>query len=197
MKGGIPGQISCLFETSQQTRYGNPRYLPIKLTSSKVVLITSAVTFLSLVLATLDKGAVCNQSGGGHKSQDEITRMTADQRVQEYSKEYIRHNVWHTDYLGLLTNYIARDGLNSIPAIVKLLDRFDPTDRTRKENDRYEASSAAVLLLADLDLSAFRLRGFEVGRAGIASLKRLTDRMRSANFEADPSEDERSKKSAR
>jgi hypothetical protein len=120
--------------------------------------------------------------------------MSPEQRVEEFCKEYVRHGVLDKDYLDLLAEGIIRDGLKAIPAIVKILDDFDPTDSERKGNDNYDASSAAVILLGDIDLTSFRLRGSKGGRAGIDALERLTVRMRSAHFDSAPSEGERSKK---
>jgi hypothetical protein len=60
-------------------------------------------------------GAVLSAPGGqwfgGHKSKAEVERMTPEQRVQEYCREYVRRDWAWFDYGELVESYIFRDGI--------------------------------------------------------------------------------------
>lgn len=154
----------------------------------------SALAFLALAIASLGLGATCNQSGSGHKSGAEIERMTAEQLVQEYCTEYFRHGLWDRDYMSLLDDSIMRDGLKAVPAMVKVINEFDPTNFRTVGRDREDASYAAEILLGSLDTGYFRLRAFEEGKLAIDAVRRVAERMHAAHYEAAHDEGERSKR---
>jgi len=115
-------------------------------------------------------GYFCAQFGGGHKPKAEIARMTPEQHVEEYCREYARHSYSDSEYLDLLGQYIDRDGLKALPGLVKIVDDYDPTRSkfNSKENDA--RCFAAEGLLSQIDGCAVRLRGnYEGGRAVAAA----------------------------
>jgi hypothetical protein len=118
-----------------------------------------------------------------HKSEAEISRMTPEQRVHEYCDEYHRHSLWDSDYIDLLSQYIRRDGVKSLPAIVQIMDEFDPTNSKGKSNKKKDRASAAGTLLSEIDGRLIRLRAFPEGRAAIEALRREVQRMLAAHFD--------------
>lgn len=154
----------------------------------KLTLTLSAV----IILISVDPG-YCAQKQD-HKSESEIARMTPEQRVEEYCREHIRHGLWDRDYLDLLDNYIMRDGLKAVPALVKAINEFDPTSSRGGGKDKDEASRAAGISLGSLDTGFFRLRAFEEGRIAIDAVRRVTERMHIAHYDTRPDEGERSKR---
>lgn len=152
----------------------------------------SVVPFLALAIASLGIGALCGQSGSVHKSDVEMARMTPEQRVEEYCREYARHGLWHRDYTKSLGDSIMRDGLRAVPPLVKIIGEFDPTSPGSDDKNKYEASSAAAILLGSLD-AYFRLRAFEQGRAAINAVRHLGEQMHKGHYDTTPDEGERSK----
>lgn len=152
------------------------------------------IRLATLIFIGQGVAAFCGQSGSGHKSEAEIARMTPEQRVDEYCREYLRHDVWHRDYSHLLANYIMRDGLEAVPALAKIIKEFDPT-RSGGWGDKNRTSETAEVMLSDIDQRVVRLRAFEEGRLGIDAVKDLLRRMRNAGFDTAVSEGERSKRS--
>jgi hypothetical protein len=118
-----------------------------------------------------------------HKSEAEISRMTPAQRVHEYCDEYHRHSLWDSDYIDLLSQYIRRDGVKSLPAIVQIISEFDPTNSKGKSNKKKDRASAAQTLLSEIDGRLIRLRAFPEGRAAIEALRREVQRMLAAHFD--------------
>jgi hypothetical protein len=119
--------------------------------------------------------------------------MHPEERVREYCLEFARHGFEHREYLKLLDGLIMRDELTAVPAIVTIINEFDPTSPQNSGLDRGDASYAAEILLGSLD-SEFRLRAFETGRRAIDAVRRAVDRMRNAHYESAPDEGERSKR---
>jgi hypothetical protein len=120
--------------------------------------------------------------------------MTPEQRVREYCEEYSRHGLWHRDYIKLLDDSIMRDGLKAVPAMVKIVNEFDPTNFRIGGRDKDDASYAAQMLLGGLDTGYFRLRAFGEGKVAIDAVKRVVERMHAAHYETAPDEGERSKR---
>ena len=83
-----------------------------------------------------------------HKSEAEIAKMTADQRVQEYCDEYYHHAFWHSDYIDTLQKYILQDGVKSLPAITQIINEFDPTNSHGKSREKDARAFAAEGLLS-------------------------------------------------
>jgi hypothetical protein len=156
--------------------------------------VKSAVAFLVLVVVSGAGSALCNQSASGHKSEAEIARMTPGQRVREYCSEYSQHGLWDRDYLNLLDGYITRDGLKAVPALVEVINEFDPTKNRGGGKDKDAASSEAEILLGSLDTGCFRLRAYEEGRVAIDAVRRVTKRMQAAHYETTPDEGEHTKR---
>src|SRR4030095_5425363 len=118
-----------------------------------------------------------------HKSEAEISRMTPEQRVHEYCDEYHRHSLWDSDYIDLLRHYIRRDGVRSLPAIVQIINEFDPTNSRGKRNKTKDRASAEEFLLSRIDRELIRLRAFPEGRAAIDAVRREVQRMLAAHFD--------------
>ena len=145
-------------------------------------------TIVALALAAQCVSALCAQLGSGHKSEAEIARMTPEQRVEEYCKEYVRHSYWHRAYDDLLEDSIMRDGLNGLPALVRIINEYDPTRREGRSRERNAGSYAAQGLLSMMDHNLVRLRAVDDGRTAVDALSRLCQRMKTAKF--DTAEDE-------
>jgi hypothetical protein len=151
------------------------------------------VACLGVVMSISNSGYSYPQIGNGHKSEAELSRMSAEQHVNEYCREYARHDVSHMEYGNLLADYIMLDGLKAIPALVKAINEFDPTRSTSKgEKDR--VCEAAEVMLSDIDQHVVRLRAVEEGKAAIDAMRTLVERMRTAHFDTAMSEGEYSRK---
>ena len=114
------------------------------------VTIKSLIAFLCLAIAAHGVTVLCAQFGSGHHSEAEIAHMTPEQRVDEYCREYVRNDVSHMEYGKLLADYIMRDGLKAVPALVKAINEFDPM-RSRSGGDKDRACEAAEVMLSDID----------------------------------------------
>src|SRR5262245_53038863 len=136
---------------------------------------------------------VCCGQGDAHRPEREVMQMTPEQHVREYCREFFRHGLVHREYVKLLDDSIMRDGLSAVPALVKVVDEFDPTSFRKSAKDKEEASYAAEILLGSLE-GDFRLRAFEEGRAAIEAVIRLSDRMHDAHYDTARDEGERSKR---
>jgi hypothetical protein len=137
---------------------------------------------------------MCCAQVHAHKSDSDVARMTPEQRVQEYCTELFRHGLWHREYMSLLDDSIMRDGLKGVPAMVDVIDKFDPANVRTSGRGRDDQSYAAEILLGGLDTGYFRLRAFQEGKAAIDAVRRVVERMRAAHYESAPDEGERSKK---
>jgi hypothetical protein len=150
-------------------------------------LLKIILSFLVLAIAT---DVLCAQFGSGHKSKDEIGRMTPQQRVEEYVREDLRHKHDLDDnYHDVLFSYIRRDGIEVVAEIVKIIDEYDPTQGKGRGKDKGERYDAAWILLSDIDGTVIRLRASEEGRIGIEAMKRVVERMRAAHFDNSESYD--------
>jgi hypothetical protein len=137
-----------------------------------------------LALIVIGQGAIIfGARFNGNKTEAEIARMTPQQRVEEYCKEYVRHAYLDVDYEDLLKRYIRQDGLKAVPHLAKVIDLYDPTQAQSNSNEKKAASYAAGGLLTHIDANVVRLRGSEEGRQAIAAMKRLVERMQGAHFD--------------
>lgn len=124
-----------------------------------------------------------------HKSENEIARMTPEQRVDEACEEYARHGFVDSVYQDLLEVYVGRDGIKAVPALSKIVDQYDPgphEGNTKRKNSRCFAAEG---FLSYIDENVVRLRGSEAGKQGIDAMRRLIERMRAAHFDSAESYD--------
>src|SRR5262249_61283721 len=75
-----------------------------------------------------------------HKSEAEIARMTAEQLVEEYCREY-RHRYDVLDrHRDLLEEYISRDAVKAMYASARVIDKYDP--KTREDGSKTNGDRA-------------------------------------------------------
>ncbi len=140
---------------------------------------------VTLALVTLDPMAQFS----GHKSEAEIARMTPQQRVEEYCREYVRHGVSDDDYRQLLDRYLSQDGLRAVPHLGKIIDEYDPMQGEGESKEKSERFDAAWILLSDMDETVIRLRASREGQIGIDAMRQLIERMKAAHFDTtDPAQ---------
>jgi hypothetical protein len=125
---------------------------------------------------------VCVQFSG-HKSEDEIARMTPLQRVEEFCREYVRHGYRDSDYGDLLDSYISRDGVKALPPIIKIIEEYDPTRPGGSGKQKSERCDAVIGLLPKMDANVVRLRALPEGIQAMDAMGRLAERMRGAHFD--------------
>ena len=147
-----------------------------------------------LLVALGSIGALCTQKEEEHKSHIEIARMSPAQHVQEYVREFARHGLLDRDYIRVLDDSIMADGRRAVPALVQVINEFDPRSSRTSGRNREDAANAAGILLGSLDTGYFRLRSYEEGKIAIDAVRQLLDRMRAAHFETAGDEGERSKR---
>jgi hypothetical protein len=142
-------------------------------------------TALGVLLAVLMAvTTLCAQFGSGHKSEEQIARMTPDQRVEEYCREHARHLFsYHVEYVALLTKYLRQDGLKVMPQVIQEIDAYDPTRRAGASEEKFRRYEGANFILDVLDVKVFRVRAFEEGRKAIEAIRRSIERMRAARFD--------------
>lgn len=129
-----------------------------------------------------------------HHSEKEVSQMTSEQRLREYCREFSGHGLLHRDYLSVLDDSLMRDGVKTLPVIVKIIDEFDPTSFRNAGRDREDSAYAAELVLSSLDAAYFRVRSLEEGRLAIDALRRAISRMRTARYDSASDEGEHSKR---
>src|SRR5215475_5053268 len=96
---------------------------------------------------------LCAQFGSGHKSEDQIARMTPDQRVEEYCREHARHLfLFHKEYVDLLTKYLRQDGLKVMPQVIREIEAYDPTRRESAGQQKFRRYEGANFILDVLDV---------------------------------------------
>lgn len=118
-----------------------------------------------------------------HKSEAEIARMTAAQRVHQYADEQARHKHDVLDgHIQLIGKYIRRDGVKALPHIIEIMGEYDPTRTSGRTEHKGERFDAMWMLLGELDNHVVRLRASEEGRRAIDALERAISRMREAGY---------------
>ena len=138
---------------------------------------------LPTMLITLSFGLITvNAQDRGHKSEPEIARMTPEQRVEEYFREYVRHGPMD-DYRNLLSDHIFRDGVKALSPTTRAIDDYDPR-RDGDSGSKWQRCDDAVALLRMMDSNAVRLRASDEGRQPIEAMRRLSERMRAAGFDS-------------
>jgi hypothetical protein len=148
---------------------------------------------IGLALALPQPMGAWAQLSNRHRPDEDIVRMTPDQRVQEYCEEYARHSDGHSKYRHLLADLIMTDGSKAVPALTRFVNEFDPNDR-KANNQRRDANCyAAEGLLYQMDQGRVRLRGISEGRIAIDAIKRLAERMKAAHFDREREETEYSR----
>jgi len=121
--------------------------------------------------------------GYKHKSEAEIAAMTAAERVDEWVNEQVHHRFDVLDKQGqLIEKYILPDGINAIPRIIEILNKYDPTSNSGKRGRMGEQFDGAWMLLSDIDNHVIRLRSTEEGRRAIEALEQAIERMRKAGY---------------
>ena len=95
---------------------------------------------LAFALLTLEPMAQIT----GHKPEAEIARMTAQQRVEEHCREYVRHGLVDTDYGVLIERYLYRDGLEAVPYLAIIISEYDPAET--RDNRAERAFACATFL---------------------------------------------------
>jgi len=148
-------------------------------------------TAIGLLLAILmAQPALCAQFGSGHKSEEQIARMTPDQRVEEFCKEHARHLFsFHDEYEDLLKGYLFKDGLKVIPQVIREIEAYDPTRRESAGQQKFRRYEAAVFILSQFDWHVFRVRAFAEGRQAIEALKRSSENHRIAHLNSKEDEE--------
>jgi hypothetical protein len=147
----------------------------------------STLAILGLIMLWLIPEGRCAQLSG-HKSEAEIARMTPEQRVEEYCKEYVRHNYWHRAYDYLLADHVMVDGSRALQTLTRIINEFDPTQRKGRGREKDAACYAAEGLLGQLDHRRLRLRALAEGNMAIDALSKLAERLKTSHF--DTAEDE-------
>jgi hypothetical protein len=142
----------------------------------------TALGLLLMILA--GQPALCAQFGSGHKSEEQIARMTPDQRVEEYCREHASHLfLYHIEYADLLTKHLRQDGLKVMPQVIQEIEAYDPTRRESAGQQKFRRYEGANFILDVLDVKVFRVRAFEEGRKAIEAIRRSIERMRAAHFD--------------
>lgn len=137
-----------------------------------------------LLILLITPPALRAQFGSGHKSEEQIARMTPDQRVEEYCREHARHLfLSHQEYVALLTRYLRQDGLKVMPQVIREIEAYDPTRHESASEEKLRRYEGANFILDELDVNAFRVRAFEEGRKAIQAVKQSIERMRAAHFD--------------
>ena len=124
-----------------------------------------------------------------HKSEGDLARMTPEQRAEEYCNEYARHGLYHLEYGELLDRYIFLQPLRVAAQLAKIIDGYDPRNKSRSREKADRAYEAGILLVG-IDESAVRLRASAEGRAAIQAMKRLSQNMLAAHFDKDEDNDQ-------
>jgi len=141
----------------------------------------TALGLLLIILAP--RPAPCAQFGSGHKSEDQIARVTPDQRVEEFCKEHARHTFsFHNTYEDIIKDYLFNDGLKVIPQVIREIEAYDPTRHESAGQQKFRRYEAAAFILLQLDYHLFRVRAFEEGREAIEALKRSSENQRIAHL---------------
>jgi hypothetical protein len=134
--------------------------------------------YLTMMLL-LEMGLSVMCSHGGHKSQAELDKMTAEQLVREYSTVEMYHQGCK-QYRDQLKNTIMSKPKDALVAIAKVFDEYDPATFMgrigRKSIDAYWA----LALLHWIDCNRFRVRGTEEGRLALESCRKLLERKKAA-----------------
>lgn len=137
--------------------------------------------FSLLMILLITHPALRAQFGSGHKSEEQIARMTPGQRVEEFCKERARHTFsFHDEYEDLLKGYLFKDGLKVAPQVIREIEAYDPTRRESAGQQKFRRYEAAAFILLQLDYHLFRVRAFAEGRQAIESLKRSSENHRIA-----------------
>src|SRR5262245_53852497 len=137
-----------------------------------------------LLVIMMAQPVLCAQFGSGHKSEEQIVRMTPDQQVEEYCQEHARHLFsYHVEYVALLTKYLQQDGLKVMPQVIREIEAYDPTMRIGASEEKFRRYEGANFILDALDAKVFRIRAFEEGRKAIEAIRRSIERMRAAHFD--------------
>jgi hypothetical protein len=144
---------------------------------------------LAVVLLSLDPKA--NAQFSGHKSEAEIARMTSEQAAEEYCNEYVRHGLYHSEYLEILDRYIFLQPIRVAAHLAKIVDAYDPSRVKGTNREKGDGAYEACILLVSIDQSAVRLRAPDDGRKAIQAMKSLLERMRTAHFDTGESYDRR------
>jgi len=141
-------------------------------------------TALGLLLVILmAQPVLCAQFGSGHKSEEQIARMTPDQRVEEFCKERARHTFsFHNTYEDIIKDYLFKDGLKVMPQMIREIEANDPTRRESAGQQKFRRYEAAAIILSQLDYQVFRVRAFAEGRQAIEALKRSSENQRIAHL---------------
>lgn len=119
-----------------------------------------------------------------HKSEGDLVRMTPEQRADEYCSEYARHGLYHSEYFDLLDRYISLQPLSVAAQLGKIVDGYDPRNKSRSR-ERADRAYEAGILLASIDEGTIRLRASAEGRTAILAMKQLSQNMLAAHFEKD------------
>lgn len=141
------------------------------------------VSFLFLIIIL---NITANGQKYKHKSETEIERMTAAERVDEWLNERLYHwsNAHDFDVddkqNDLIQKYIYLDKLKALPRIIETIDRFDPSRKNKRSiRERFDD---AIDLLRFIDCFSIRLRASDEGRLAISAIEQSIKRMRAAGF---------------
>lgn len=143
-----------------------------------------------LIMVSIGLGAVRPGSQfHHHKSEGDLARMTPEQRAEEYCNEYARHGLYHLEYGELLDRYIFLQPLSVAAQMAKIIDAYDPRNKSRSREKADRAYEAGILVTS-IDERAIRLRASAEGRAAIRAMKRLSQNMLAAHFDKDQDNDQ-------
>src|SRR5262249_15081981 len=147
-----------------------------------------------IVVGVVSAGQARSLGVQGHRSSAEIAAMTRDELVEEYCNEYARHSFLHVDYTDSLSRAISSEPATVMPAVVRIIERFDPSSRKHSGRQVDACCYAAEGMVQAFDESIVRLRGSPEGLKAVEAMERLADRMRAAHYDSARSSGEYSRR---
>lgn len=121
-----------------------------------------------------------------HKTAEQLDRMSPEELIREYSL----HVSYHADaaYGDDIESRLMRTPVESLLAIARILDDYDPTTYKGRRGNKAVYAHWALGILWWIDNNHFRVRGTEAGRQALAADQRLIERRKAAHHD-DPKKD--------
>jgi|GEM_PF-5218011 len=128
-----------------------------------------------------DRSNGCGNPYFSHKTEAELRKMTAEEKMDQMVLEQMFHAPWtYDENYDLLHLLIIEDGIKILPKAIEYINEYDSNVQKCKKRN-YSRLLTAVMYLSAVDDAKSRIRATEKGQTAINALEQAFERQRKSN----------------
>ena len=131
-----------------------------------------------MMLVLFFQTALVAQGFHFHKTESQLSKLTPELLVKEFCQEFEKHHFSdHQEYKDIVEKYIFKQGIGVLSIVNRKIEQFAPGLQKKWNEKKASEYEGALTILINMDMRAFRLRGYDEGRKTIAMVKQSRERI--------------------